>query len=141
MIYMEPHQLGWKPLKDSYMETLPSSLTEEHRELVRPPSLPVPLGLSLISAAFWADLHLHVPGGKKGQGIPCLPAGIWLPASFLTFFSLWWGCGGEIRFSVFFYLRAHSLFPLVGEFWHLRNTVYGGGNVTPAPFPNQHQCL
>nr|XP_019607160.1 PREDICTED: dynein heavy chain 3, axonemal [Rhinolophus sinicus] len=34
MIYMEPHQLGWKPLKDSYMETLPSSLTEEHRELV-----------------------------------------------------------------------------------------------------------
>ncbi|XP_027629546.1 dynein heavy chain 3, axonemal [Tupaia chinensis] len=34
MIYMEPHQLGWKPLKDSYMETLPSSLTEEHKELV-----------------------------------------------------------------------------------------------------------
>ncbi|ELK12135.1 Dynein heavy chain 3, axonemal [Pteropus alecto] len=34
MIYMEPHQLGWKPLKDSYMDTLPSSLTEEHRELV-----------------------------------------------------------------------------------------------------------
>uniref|UniRef100_A0A8C2VP56 Dynein axonemal heavy chain 3 n=1 Tax=Chinchilla lanigera TaxID=34839 RepID=A0A8C2VP56_CHILA len=34
MIYMEPHQLGWKPLKDSYTDTLPSSLTEEHRELV-----------------------------------------------------------------------------------------------------------
>ncbi|KAJ8798587.1 hypothetical protein J1605_016390 [Eschrichtius robustus] len=33
MIYMEPHQLGWKPLKDSYMDTLPSSLTEEHKEL------------------------------------------------------------------------------------------------------------
>uniref|UniRef100_A0A2K5ETG1 Dynein axonemal heavy chain 3 n=1 Tax=Aotus nancymaae TaxID=37293 RepID=A0A2K5ETG1_AOTNA len=28
MIYMEPHQLGWKPLKDSYMDTLPSSLTD-----------------------------------------------------------------------------------------------------------------
>lgn len=42
MIYMEPHQLGWKPLKDSYMDTLPSSLTEEHRELVRPPSPPLP---------------------------------------------------------------------------------------------------
>lgn len=41
MIYMEPHQLGWKPLKDSYMDTLPSSLTEEHRELVRPPSPPL----------------------------------------------------------------------------------------------------
>ncbi|XP_021567967.1 dynein heavy chain 3, axonemal [Carlito syrichta] len=34
MIYMEPHQLGWKPLKDSYMDTLPPSLTEEHKELV-----------------------------------------------------------------------------------------------------------
>ncbi|PNI91684.1 DNAH3 isoform 3 [Pan troglodytes] len=34
MIYMEPHQLGWKPLKDSYMDTLPSSLTKEHKELV-----------------------------------------------------------------------------------------------------------
>ncbi|XP_030872601.1 dynein heavy chain 3, axonemal [Leptonychotes weddellii] len=34
MIYMEPHQLGWKPLKDSYMDTLPASLTEEHKELV-----------------------------------------------------------------------------------------------------------
>ncbi|XP_016078231.1 PREDICTED: dynein heavy chain 3, axonemal [Miniopterus natalensis] len=34
MIYMESHQLGWKPLKDSYMDTLPSTLTEEHKELV-----------------------------------------------------------------------------------------------------------
>ncbi|XP_070269812.1 dynein axonemal heavy chain 3 [Myotis yumanensis] len=34
MIYMEPHQLGWKPLKDSYMDTLPSTLTQEHKELV-----------------------------------------------------------------------------------------------------------
>ncbi|XP_030740234.2 dynein axonemal heavy chain 3 [Echinops telfairi] len=34
MIYMEPHQLGWKPLKDSYMDTLPSNLTEEHNALV-----------------------------------------------------------------------------------------------------------
>ncbi|CAO2583041.1 Dynein axonemal heavy chain 3, partial [Lemmus lemmus] len=34
MIYMEAHQLGWKPLKDSYMDTLPSCLTKEHEELV-----------------------------------------------------------------------------------------------------------
>uniref|UniRef100_A0A8C5QWI6 Dynein axonemal heavy chain 3 n=3 Tax=Leptobrachium TaxID=161697 RepID=A0A8C5QWI6_9ANUR len=34
MIYMEPHQLGWKPLKDSYMDTLPENLTDEHRELI-----------------------------------------------------------------------------------------------------------
>uniref|UniRef100_A0A803TCL5 Dynein axonemal heavy chain 3 n=1 Tax=Anolis carolinensis TaxID=28377 RepID=A0A803TCL5_ANOCA len=35
MIYMEPHQLGWKPLKDSYMNTLPSVLQDVHKELVR----------------------------------------------------------------------------------------------------------
>ena len=35
MIYMEPHQLGWTPLRDSYMDTLPTSLSEEHIELVR----------------------------------------------------------------------------------------------------------
>lgn len=35
MIYMEPQQLGWSPLRDSYMNTLPESLTTEHRELVR----------------------------------------------------------------------------------------------------------
>ncbi|MEJ1273900.1 hypothetical protein NN561_004775 [Cricetulus griseus] len=34
MIYMEAHQLGWKPLKDSYMDTLPPCLTKEHLELV-----------------------------------------------------------------------------------------------------------
>uniref|UniRef100_A0A673Y3P9 Dynein axonemal heavy chain 3 n=1 Tax=Salmo trutta TaxID=8032 RepID=A0A673Y3P9_SALTR len=34
MIYMEPHQLGWAPLRDSYMDTLPESLSTEHRDLV-----------------------------------------------------------------------------------------------------------
>ncbi|XP_025972035.2 dynein axonemal heavy chain 3 [Dromaius novaehollandiae] len=34
MIYMDPQQLGWKPLKDSYMDTLPTNLQKEHRELV-----------------------------------------------------------------------------------------------------------
>ncbi|ESO89088.1 hypothetical protein LOTGIDRAFT_210054 [Lottia gigantea] len=35
MIYMEPHQMGWKPLKDSYMQhELPKNLSEEHVELV-----------------------------------------------------------------------------------------------------------
>uniref|UniRef100_A0A8C3EP34 Dynein axonemal heavy chain 7 n=1 Tax=Corvus moneduloides TaxID=1196302 RepID=A0A8C3EP34_CORMO len=33
MIYMDPQQLGWKPLKDSYMKTLPPNLQEEHRAL------------------------------------------------------------------------------------------------------------
>uniref|UniRef100_A0A672TR52 Dynein axonemal heavy chain 3 n=1 Tax=Strigops habroptila TaxID=2489341 RepID=A0A672TR52_STRHB len=35
MIYMDLQELGWKPLKDSYMNTLPPNLQEEHRELVR----------------------------------------------------------------------------------------------------------
>ncbi|KAK5855256.1 hypothetical protein PBY51_005374 [Eleginops maclovinus] len=34
MIYMEPHQLGWTPLRDSYMNTLPESLSTEHRKLI-----------------------------------------------------------------------------------------------------------
>ncbi|XP_072275027.1 dynein axonemal heavy chain 3 [Pyxicephalus adspersus] len=34
MIYMEPQQLGWKPLKDSYMKTLPEILTTEHKDLI-----------------------------------------------------------------------------------------------------------
>ncbi|XP_070580768.1 dynein axonemal heavy chain 3-like [Ptychodera flava] len=34
MIYMEPHQLGWEPLKVSYMESLPPNLNKEQRELV-----------------------------------------------------------------------------------------------------------
>uniref|UniRef100_A0A671XYF8 Dynein axonemal heavy chain 7 n=1 Tax=Sparus aurata TaxID=8175 RepID=A0A671XYF8_SPAAU len=34
MIYMEPHQLGWSPFRDSYMNTLPDSLSTEHRELI-----------------------------------------------------------------------------------------------------------
>ncbi|XP_038676444.1 dynein heavy chain 3, axonemal isoform X3 [Scyliorhinus canicula] len=34
MIYLEPHQLGWTPLKDSYMDTLPPTVTAEHKELI-----------------------------------------------------------------------------------------------------------
>ncbi|XP_069839891.1 dynein axonemal heavy chain 3 isoform X1 [Dendropsophus ebraccatus] len=34
MIYMEPHQLGWNPLKDSYMNSLPEHLQSEHKELI-----------------------------------------------------------------------------------------------------------
>lgn len=35
MIYMEPQQLGWTPLRDSYLNTLPKSLEDEHIVLVR----------------------------------------------------------------------------------------------------------
>uniref|UniRef100_A0A8C6JZ88 Uncharacterized protein n=1 Tax=Melopsittacus undulatus TaxID=13146 RepID=A0A8C6JZ88_MELUD len=40
MIYMDLQELGWKPLKDSYMNTLPPNLQEEHRELVKSSGLP-----------------------------------------------------------------------------------------------------
>ncbi|XP_031567893.1 dynein heavy chain 3, axonemal-like [Actinia tenebrosa] len=35
MIYMEPNQMGWRPLMESYMNTLPKVLTKEQRETIR----------------------------------------------------------------------------------------------------------
>ena len=35
MIYMEPHQLGWQPLFESYMRTLPEQINEENQALIR----------------------------------------------------------------------------------------------------------
>eukprot|EP01135_Chromosphaera_perkinsii_P007265 Nk52_evm73s745 gene=Nk52_evmTU73s745 len=35
MIYMEPARLGWRPLLESWLNTLPDVLTEDHRSLVR----------------------------------------------------------------------------------------------------------
>jgi len=35
MIYLEPHQMGWKPMKDSYMMyELPQALSQENKDLV-----------------------------------------------------------------------------------------------------------
>lgn len=34
MIYLEPKQLGWRPLKDSYLTTLPSGINEEQKEIL-----------------------------------------------------------------------------------------------------------
>ncbi len=30
-VYLEPHQLGWRPLKVSWMNTLPAHITEVRR--------------------------------------------------------------------------------------------------------------
>ncbi|EDO45806.1 predicted protein [Nematostella vectensis] len=35
MIYMEPHMLGWKPLLTSWLHTLPKTLNEENKELIK----------------------------------------------------------------------------------------------------------
>jgi dynein heavy chain len=33
MIYLEPKQLGWRPIKDSYLQRLPSGINDEQKEL------------------------------------------------------------------------------------------------------------
>ena len=35
MIYMEPHQLGWRPHFDSYMSTLPDTISDDNRKMIR----------------------------------------------------------------------------------------------------------
>ncbi|MEW5317509.1 MAG: hypothetical protein WDW38_008798 [Sanguina aurantia] len=35
MVYMEPQSIGWRPLRDSWMVSLPASLTDEHRARLR----------------------------------------------------------------------------------------------------------
>lgn len=35
MIYMEPSMLGWQPLMESWMNTLPATVTAKNKELIR----------------------------------------------------------------------------------------------------------
>uniref|UniRef100_A0A7N5K2X3 Dynein axonemal heavy chain 3 n=1 Tax=Ailuropoda melanoleuca TaxID=9646 RepID=A0A7N5K2X3_AILME len=119
MIYMEPHQLGWKPLKDSYMDTLPASLTEEHKELVRPSrSFPSPPSLSPYSSLLRPSRYnftFLIPGCKKEideeeselhEGLTSQQIFLWLQGLFL--FALVWTVAGTInadsrkKFDLFF---------------------------------------
>ena len=34
MVYMEPSMLGWQPLVKSWLNTLPSTVTEDHKKLI-----------------------------------------------------------------------------------------------------------
>lgn len=34
MVYMEPSMLGWQPLVKSWLNTLPATITDEHKKLI-----------------------------------------------------------------------------------------------------------
>uniref|UniRef100_A0A8W4FGK9 Dynein axonemal heavy chain 3 n=1 Tax=Sus scrofa TaxID=9823 RepID=A0A8W4FGK9_PIG len=121
MIYMEPHQLGWKPLKDSYMDTLPSSLTEEHKEL---PCLefirlqckfvvqtsPIHLAFSMMRLCLFLLLdeirEIEEQKSELSEGLTSQQIFLWLQGLFL--FALVWTVAGTIntdsrkKFDLFF---------------------------------------
>ncbi|XP_063078071.1 dynein axonemal heavy chain 3 [Engraulis encrasicolus] len=127
MIYMEPHQLGWTPLRDSYMDTLPQSLSDEHRELIidlfnwlLQPSLdfithecrflvqtsPIHLAYSLMRL-YTCLMDEIAKSGEDGQEpMSSQQVTMWLQGLFL--FALVWSVGGTIngdsrkKFDVFF---------------------------------------
>ncbi|XP_068952632.1 dynein axonemal heavy chain 3 [Petaurus breviceps papuanus] len=143
MIYMEPHQLGWKPLKDSYMETLPPNLTEEHIELVNDmflwlvqPSLefvrlhckcvvqtsPIHLAYSMMKLynCLFDEIRAVNDTDYEGENLTSQQIFLWLQGLFL--FSLVWTVAGTInadskkKFDVFF-----------------RNLLMGTDNSNPRP--------
>ncbi|KAG7264995.1 hypothetical protein CRUP_017155 [Coryphaenoides rupestris] len=115
MIYMEPHQLGWTPLRDSYLDTLPACLTPEHRELVKDlfdwllqPCLdfvardcrflvqtsPIHLAHSLMRL-YTCLLDEIVASGEGGaEGGASQQTAMWLQGLFL--FAVVWSVGGTI---------------------------------------------
>uniref|UniRef100_A0A8C3KFB9 Dynein axonemal heavy chain 3 n=1 Tax=Calidris pygmaea TaxID=425635 RepID=A0A8C3KFB9_9CHAR len=80
MIYMDSQQLGWKPLKDSYMNTLPPNLQEEHRELVR-------------DLIFYID-EIKQSEEEEKESMSSQHIALWLQGLFL--FALVWTVGGII---------------------------------------------
>uniref|UniRef100_A0A8C0MC70 Dynein axonemal heavy chain 3 n=1 Tax=Canis lupus familiaris TaxID=9615 RepID=A0A8C0MC70_CANLF len=98
MIYMEPHQLGWKPLKDSYMDTLPTSLTEEHKELVRPSHF--------FTSLLPYEIREIDEESELYEGLTSQQIFLWLQGLFL--FALVWTVAGTInaesrkKFDLFF---------------------------------------
>ncbi|XP_048348807.1 dynein axonemal heavy chain 3 [Sphaerodactylus townsendi] len=127
MIYMEPHQLGWKPLKDSYMNTLPSTLQETHTELIDDlflwlvqPSLDFihhnckvivqtsPIHLTFTMMKLYTCLldEINKSGEEEGETMSSQQITLWLQGLFL--FALVWTIGatvnaeGRKKFDLFF---------------------------------------
>ncbi|CAJ1083860.1 dynein axonemal heavy chain 3 [Xyrichtys novacula] len=126
MIYMEPQQLGWSPLRDSYMNTLPESLNTEHRGLivdlfdwlVQPcldfidrecrfvvQTSPIHLAYSLMKL-YTCLLDEISESGASGTPMSSRQVTIWLQGLFL--FAVVWTLGGTItgesrkKFDVFY---------------------------------------
>uniref|UniRef100_A0A8D3CSS9 AAA+ ATPase domain-containing protein n=1 Tax=Scophthalmus maximus TaxID=52904 RepID=A0A8D3CSS9_SCOMX len=127
MIYMEPHQLGWTPLRDSYMNTLPQSLSPEHRDLivdlfdwlVQPclafidrecrfvlPTSPMHLAFSLMRLYTCLMDEISASGTSDAQSMSSEQISMWLQGLFL--FAVVWTLGGTItggsrkKFDVFY---------------------------------------
>ncbi|XP_050953838.1 dynein axonemal heavy chain 3 [Labeo rohita] len=127
MIYMEPHQLGWKPLRDSYMNALPESLADEHRTLINDlfnwlvqPCLdfiyhecgflvqtsPIHLAYSLMRLYTCLLDEIFQSGQEGAESMTSQQVTLWLQALFL--FAVVWSLGGTIngnsrkKFDVFY---------------------------------------
>ncbi|KAG9476993.1 hypothetical protein GDO78_002401 [Eleutherodactylus coqui] len=127
MIYMEPHQLGWIPLKDSYMNTLPEHLMSEHKELINDmfhwlvqPCLdfirleckflvqtsPIHLTYSMMRLYTCLIDDIITPGEDGREPLSSQQITLWLQGLFL--FALVWTIGGTIngdsrrKFDVFY---------------------------------------
>ncbi|MEQ2228566.1 Dynein heavy chain 3, axonemal, partial [Ilyodon furcidens] len=127
MIYMEPHQLGWSPLRDSYLNTLPKSLGVEHIELitdlfdwlVQPcldfidkechfmvPTSPIHLAYSLMKLYTCLMDEITASETNDAMNMSSEQITIWLQGLFL--FALVWSLGGTItgdsrkKFDIFF---------------------------------------
>uniref|UniRef100_A0A4W6EFX0 Dynein axonemal heavy chain 3 n=1 Tax=Lates calcarifer TaxID=8187 RepID=A0A4W6EFX0_LATCA len=104
MIYLEPQQLGWTPFRDSYMNTLPESLSTEHRELI------VDLFDWLVQPCLdFIDRECHeisASGTEGAQSMSSQQITMWLQGLFL--FAIVWTVGGTItgdsrkKFDVFY---------------------------------------
>ncbi|CAG7784849.1 unnamed protein product, partial [Allacma fusca] len=109
MIYMEPRQLSWIPLKDSYLESLPSSITEDQMEILLeifdwllPPCFEF-IRNECKRFVITSELHLFKsisriyscmlrgPKGNEDQGPQST---VWLQISFL--FSIIWGMASTL---------------------------------------------
>ncbi|KAG7500858.1 dynein heavy chain 3, axonemal [Solea senegalensis] len=127
MIYMEPEQLGWTPLRDSYMNTLPKKLKTKHKAMISdlfdwlvPPCLdfidcecrfviqtsPIHLVHSLMNLYTCLMDEIGASGNKGAQTLSSQQIIVWLQCLFL--FSAVWSLGGTItgdsrkKFDVFY---------------------------------------